>query len=442
MTSTSPNFIHSFSVFDQQGRLEEWNHGFVIEFSDAEHLLTSGTPASEICDACLLPLRALDLSWAADTPPSTLCYINNRHSIFVSQEKGCNGRLLRFARIGHGTLSVHEDLSPEATQQIISGLLRMSNAIRERRHREEEELRASQAALIAANKRLSSALQFNETILLNSPLPMGVYAEDGQCVGANEAYASLVGATREALLAQNFHQIKAWQISGFLDDCVQALENQQQHRREIHVMSTFGKEVIVECRIFPTGINDRRHLLIQFIDLTDQKRREDELRQYAFHDALTRLPNRRLLLDRMKHAIQVSKRYRSYFAVLFLDLNHFKMLNDTHGHQAGDQLLIQVSLRLRKTVRKSDTVARFGGDEFVILMEGLGSTPTLARHYAQSVAEKIRAELSKNHEINDVQHAISTSIGIRLANGTDEDPDIILKEADHAMYEDKRLRNA
>jgi len=123
---------------------------------------------------------------------------------------------------------------------------------------------------------LSDALDFNETILLNSPLPMGAYSANGQCVLVNEAYARLAGATREALLTQNFNDIVSWQKSGLLDACLAALSQHSLQCLEINVVSSFGKEVWVECRILPTRLNGSDHLLIQFIDLTDRKKAELE----------------------------------------------------------------------------------------------------------------------------------------------------------------------
>ena len=124
---------------------------------------------------------------------------------------------------------------------------------------------------------LTEFLNFNETILLNSPLSMGVYAANGQCVLANEEYARLTGATRESLLAQNFNAIKAWKNTGLLDACLTALKDHTQQQCEINVVSSFGKQVWVDCRILPARLNDDDHLLIQFVDLTERKRAEEQL---------------------------------------------------------------------------------------------------------------------------------------------------------------------
>jgi diguanylate cyclase (GGDEF)-like protein/PAS domain S-box-containing protein len=299
-----------------------------------------------------------------------------------------------------------------------------------------------EAIVMARTRQLTEALDFSETILLNSPLPMGVYAAGGQCVMVNDAYAGFVGATREALLAQEFHAILAWQQTTLLGDCLAALQRRVPHQGEANAVTSFGKVVSFEYRILPTQLKGEDYLLVQFFDLTERKRMEDELRQLAFHDSLTRLPNRRLLLDRLEQALRTGQRQSSHLAVLFLDLNRFKQLNDAYGHDVGDRLLVEVAARLRRVVRESDTVARLGGDEFVVLLEGLAMRPDQAMAQAAAVCCKIEAALSAEYLLGTVRHQGSVSIGIALFLGKDLDPDQVLKDADAAMYEAKRCGRA
>ena len=167
-----------------------------------------------------------------------------------------------------------------------------------------DEVNATLEHTVAERTReLSEALDFNRTVLFQSPLPMGVYAANGHCVLANDAYADLVGTTREALLTQNFHSIAAWQKSGLLDDCLIAMAQRRSVQREINVESSFGKEVWVECRVLPTHLNGEDHLLIQFIDLTERKRVEDELRRACdLAEAATRAKSE--FLANMSHEIR------------------------------------------------------------------------------------------------------------------------------------------
>ena len=287
---------------------------------------------------------------------------------------------------------------------------------------------------------LSEALEFNETMLHNSPVPMSVYAESGQCIMANEAHAKFVGATREALLARNFYDISSWRTTSLLGDCLAALKLHTAQQREAHLHTSFGKDVWFEYQIIPVHLKGQSHLLIQFFDLTERKRVEEELRHLAFHDSLTRLPNRRLLLDRLMQALYLAKRENSYLAVLFVDLDRFKQLNDSYGHDTGDQMLIEVANRLQMNVRKSDTVARLGGDEFIVLLAGLSTDFERAAQYAESVAEKIRNALSAEYVLDKIHHQGSASVGVKLVLGGDIDPDQILKDADSAMYEIKKGR--
>ncbi|MBV8468705.1 MAG: diguanylate cyclase [Burkholderiaceae bacterium] len=319
------------------------------------------------------------------------------------------------------------------------GLIGISTDITPKKHVEHALIKAQQETA-AANSQLSSTLKFVETILLNTPLPMGVYAEDGQCVQANEAYASFAGATREQLLSQNFRQSRSFAASGLLDSCMDALRTNEPQRHETSVITSFGKELFCEYRILPTNIEGQWHLLIQFIDLSERRRLEEKLRQMAFHDALTHLPNRRSFIDAMQKSLRARKRTGAQLAVLFLDLNRFKLINDTHGHDAGDLLLIEVAHRLQALVRETDTVARLGGDEFVVLLEMPGASAEQARETMLAIAQKIDLALAEDYVLGDIRHQGSASIGVTLVGPDDDDVDLILAEADTAMYQVKRRK--
>ena len=177
-------------------------------------------------------------------------------------------------------------------------------------------------------------------------------------------------------------------------------------------------------------------------DVTERKRMEKELRNFAFSDALTQLPNRRQLMDRLKHALRVCKRHYSYGAVLFLDLNKFKLLNDTYGHDVGDQLLIEVAKRLKNLTRDTDTVARLGGDEFVVLLEDIDKEASKAALHAAHVLEKISLSLADEYVLGSIRHHGTASIGFTLFSGADTDIDQIIKNADAAMYASKKTSAA
>ena len=172
-------------------------------------------------------------------------------------------------------------------------------------------------------------------------------------------------------------------------------------------------------------------------DITGRKRAEQEIERLAFYDALTGLPNRRLLLDRLQRTLAAGGRQRSLGALLFIDLDNFKDLNDTLGHDMGDQLLAQVAQRLRSQVREADTVARFGGDEFVVMLEGLSTDVSEAAAQAETEAEQLLASLNAPFALKGQQHYSTPSIGITLFGDQRLSVDELLKRADLAMYQAK-----
>ncbi|AHF00107.1 sensor domain-containing diguanylate cyclase [Thioalkalivibrio paradoxus] len=169
-------------------------------------------------------------------------------------------------------------------------------------------------------------------------------------------------------------------------------------------------------------------------DVTERRHREEAIRALAFHDALTGLPNRRLLLDRLQQALVSSRRNRCHGALMFIDLDRFKDLNDTFGHEQGDLLLKEVAQRLRVQVRQSDTVARFGGDEFVVIVAPLSRDGGEAGVQARQIAEKLRSALSAPVTLNGQPYCVTPSIGVQMFAGVDVTVPELLREADEAMY--------
>lgn len=164
--------------------------------------------------------------------------------------------------------------------------------------------------------------------------------------------------------------------------------------------------------------------------------REDQIKQMAFYDVLTNLPNRRLLIDRLHQALLSSRRNGKRGALLFLDLDHFKMLNDTLGHSMGDLLLKQVAERLKQCVRQSDTVARLGGDEFVVMLEDL-NVETAAQEVEQ-ITNQILERLNLPYQLGDLEYVSTPSIGVAMFTEHGESHDELLKHADIAMYQAKK----
>jgi diguanylate cyclase (GGDEF)-like protein/PAS domain S-box-containing protein len=178
-------------------------------------------------------------------------------------------------------------------------------------------------------------------------------------------------------------------------------------------------------------------VLFMVQDITLRKQSEEEIHRLAFYDPLTQLPNRRLLQERILQSMSIGARTRKYCALMFLDLDNFKTLNDTQGHDAGDLLLKEVAIRLIRNVREGDTVARLGGDEFVVALESLSSLPHEAAAQSEMIAEKIRTELNEPYLLNGIEHYSSPSIGVSLFIGHGNSLDEVLKQADLAMYQAK-----
>jgi diguanylate cyclase (GGDEF)-like protein len=172
-------------------------------------------------------------------------------------------------------------------------------------------------------------------------------------------------------------------------------------------------------------------------DIAKHKQAEDKIQHLAYYDLLTNLPNRRLLMDRLQHTLAARARHQNYGAILFLDLDHFKTLNDTKGHSVGDLLLVEVSQRLQTCLREGDTLARLGGDEFVLILEDLNEDEEQAAIQAEIVCSKIIAIISQPYTFGDYVYNTSTSVGVCLFRSQEITIDELLKRADIAMYQAK-----
>lgn len=222
---------------------------------------------------------------------------------------------------------------------------------------------------------------------------------------------------------------------------------------EAYQQAVQGKGVVaVECRIVKPDAKVGHFQIIGelFLDkngkpflagttqeITRRKQDEAQIERLAFFDQLTRLPNRGFLLNRIEHVLAIRQRGDNNGAVLFIDLDNFKALNDSHGHAKGDELLQHVGRRLQTCVRHCDTVARFGGDEFVVLLEELGAIVVDAASHANHVAEKIIQEMNAPFVLQGLTYRITSSIGVALIHGENIDSGELLKRADMAMYQAK-----
>jgi diguanylate cyclase (GGDEF)-like protein/PAS domain S-box-containing protein len=198
-----------------------------------------------------------------------------------------------------------------------------------------------------------------------------------------------------------------------------------------------GSEFAADVLLTRITIGGKIKLQATVRDITLRKAIEAEVSRLAFYDVLTGLPNRRLLMDRLQQAIAICTRNVCQGALMFIDLDHFKQLNDTFGHDKGDLLLQQVARRLGSCVREVDTVARLGGDEFVVLLDQLSEQSETAAMQAQNIAEKILGSLNQSYDLDGHIHRNTSSIGVTLISNLNQDVAQLLKRADLAMYQAK-----
>ncbi len=212
----------------------------------------------------------------------------------------------------------------------------------------------------------------------------------------------------------------------------------QPWRQEYRVVLPLQGERWRQGDAVPERLDDGSVLWHGFItDITERKQAEENTHRLAYFDALTGLPNRRLLVDRIEHAVGAAQRSGQVGALLFIDLDNFKQINDARGHSVGDRLLKQVAQRLSQQQRGEDSVARLGGDEFVVLVGQLGHDVEAGARHARTVADKVREVLEQPYDIDGALYGSSGSIGITLFPKADERVDDLLREADTAMYRAK-----
>ena len=269
---------------------------------------------------------------------------------------------------------------------------------------------------------------------------------DGVILRVNQAFTECTGYTPEEAVGKTPRLLKSGrQDAGFYRTMWKTLLRTGKWQGEIWDRRKNGEVYPTLLNI--TSVKDNKgvitHYVGSFIDITDRKIAEEKIQHLAFYDPLTGLPNRRLLLDRLQQAMASSARVGKAGALLFIDLDNFKNLNDTLGHDIGDILLLQVAQRLASCVREGDTVARLGGDEFVVMLVDLSEQPIEAAAQTETIGEKILASLSQAYRLEIHDHLSTASIGATLFSNHQSSVDELMKQADIAMYQAKKAgRNA
>lgn len=322
----------------------------------------------------------------------------------------------------------------------------------------DESITAEVAKVFGADKRVASGLEVNlfwqmvtnlkqikgdleksqsqlQAIIHNAMDGIIMTNESGEIMGFNPAAEHIFGYAQREIFGQNLNILMPEPLRSeshsFLDRHLQA--------EKVRALAVGGSEIVavrkngeqfpMELSASEMILGGQRYFVGIVRDITERKRAEEKIAHLAHYDFLTNLPNRALFLDTLERGTSMAKRNKYKLAVLFLDLDGFKKINDTLGHDAGDLLLRGVSKRLKKTIRASDTVARVGGDEFIFVLNEIGSDENAAL-----TAHKIIAALAAPFEIKGKRCNVGGSIGISLYPDGSKDPETLIKQADTAMY--------
>jgi diguanylate cyclase (GGDEF)-like protein/PAS domain S-box-containing protein len=314
--------------------------------------------------------------------------------------------------------------SPHSTRQILHELqvfqieLEMQN----------DELRKSQLELDKSRARY---------FVLYDLAPVGYCSlnKHGEILETNLTLTQLLGETKSSLLKRPLNRLVYPEDADiFYLYRKQLLHGNETLSCELRMVKPDGSHFWVRLQTAATADDS---LLMVVINIDQNRKDEEEINRLAFYDPLTNLPNRRLLFDRLKQAMLTSYRTDQHAALMFLDLDYFKQLNDSLGHDSGDLLLQQVAQRLQACVREGDSVARMGGDEFVLLLEALSVRPNEAAAQAEFLAHKVLNALGQPYSLHKHTYVITTSIGIVVFLKQSDSMEQLLKKADVAMYQAK-----
>ncbi len=319
------------------------------------------------------------------------------------------------------------------------------------RNKLDEELKLANISLEAKVFQRTQALQESEARFRNmferhsSPMLL-IDPFSGEIANANLAACNFYGYAMTEMCGMNIALINTQSPEVIAAERSQAQKQERNYFVFEHRLA--GGEVrTVEVYSSPVKVEGRMLLFSIVHDITERKQLEEKMHGLAFYDPLTKLPNRRLLLDRLGMALVACTRNHRHGALIFLDMDHFKILNDLQGHDMGDQLLVEVAERILSCVREQDSAARFGGDEFVVMLEDLSDKEDEAMVQAKSVAEKIRWALAQPYalkriygvgdEADVITHHCSSSIGVTVFRDHNESLEQLLKWTDMAMYRAK-----
>jgi diguanylate cyclase (GGDEF)-like protein/PAS domain S-box-containing protein len=294
---------------------------------------------------------------------------------------------------------------------------------------------------ITERQKVDEARRLAAKVFENSTEAIYITDHRGDIVQVNDAFVDITGYKAEKVIGMKPSQLSSgWHSNNFIKDIKPVLDSSGHWSGEIMSRRASGEAFLVWMSI--SNVLDSRGALIgmitSFRDITEAKSSEESIRKLAYYDPLTDLPNRMLFHDRLSQALQRANRNRHYIAVLFMDLDGFKEVNDILGHAVGDRLLTEAAKRLKECIRSDDTVARMGGDEFTVILNALVSREA-AESAAAQVANKILSVLNENFVFEDKVAKIGASIGIALYPDDANEESHLIKLADTAMYHAKEM---
>jgi diguanylate cyclase (GGDEF)-like protein/PAS domain S-box-containing protein len=320
---------------------------------------------------------------------------------------------------------------PESSSSSAADLLQELQIHQIELEMQNEELRRTQLALEESRDRYMDLYEF-------APVAYLTLTTATMISKINLTGAQLLGEERRNILHRRFEHFVAPQDQVIYQQMLsQIAERPERQTCALALRGPEGSLVHVQLDCVPVKRGDTSMMRLTITDLTERKQAETEIANLAFYDPLTRLPNRRLLLDRVLQASYAAHRTSKHGALLSVDLDNFKLLNDTQGHDAGDRLLQQAARRLTACVREVDTVGRLGGDEFVLLLQDLSEEPGRAAIQARAVGEKILACLAEPYLLANQEYRSTGSMGITLFSSVREPVEVMLKRADLALYRAK-----
>ncbi|AMB87634.1 histidine kinase [Pseudomonas agarici] len=288
------------------------------------------------------------------------------------------------------------------------------------------------AALKASEEKFAKAFHSSPDAIIITERDSGRYLE------VNDGFCRLTGYTSSEVIGRTVYELGIWadhkQRTALLNELK---ERGHVHHRDMLGRNKRGDVLTVELSVEPITLNETACLLLTARDISLLKNAQAQIRHLAYHDSLTNLPNRALLMDRLSQQIALLKQHHLRGALLFLDLDHFKHINDSLGHPVGDTVLKVVTARLEASVRTEDTVARLGGDEFVVLLSGLDGSRSEVTQKVRDLADTIRELLAEPMFLDGHRLQVTPSIGVALIPDHGSTPADLLKRADIALYRAK-----